>query len=528
MVYRGKGVVDVAFDGVADIGPGKENVCIKVRVLRFWRVPAFLNPSEASSVEMVLVDENGAKIHATIRKQLINTFETMVEEGGVYEMSHFSVFPQSGSYRTTLHPYKLLFQLKTKVAVCESSDITHFGLNVTSLAEISAYTHDYEFLVDVIGVMTGISAEKEYVREGKITKMVVIELTDHSGKCECALFGEYVDELKKKMGKSSGGLPIVVVQFAKVKIFRDKASIQNVLHTTRILINPDIPEVETFKNSIAVHGIEYDTTVPLIGGCAKPSLEEELLRLHPKKSLAELSSLCEDGVFVVCAEVMRVVDGQDWWYPACKCHKAVVPDSGSYFCSACDRRVFQVILRFRVKFEVADGEASCVFVLFDSDMSYMLEKSCAFFVAQSKAKSAGVHPIEFDSLVGKRMLFSIDKLVKHSGVADGSFRVKRVCMNPTIIKEFCAECGFCTPSKAMSPVVDIDSDGLSDDVNSVDDDQSLEFVKDLVVIPPASVEVDECDSDAPFTVKRNLTKAFDGVAKSKRNARLKKVKIEKD
>jgi hypothetical protein len=41
-----------------------------------------------------------------------------------------------------------------------------------------------------------------------------------SGKCECALFGGYVDELKKRMGKSSTGLPIVVVQFAKIKIFR--------------------------------------------------------------------------------------------------------------------------------------------------------------------------------------------------------------------------------------------------------------------------------------------------------------------
>jgi hypothetical protein len=28
----------------------------------------------------------------------------------------------------------------------------------------------------------------------------------------------------------------------------DKVSIQNVIHTTRIFVNPDIPEVETFKN----------------------------------------------------------------------------------------------------------------------------------------------------------------------------------------------------------------------------------------------------------------------------------------
>jgi hypothetical protein len=32
--------------------------------------------------------------------------------------------------------------------------------------------------LDVIGLMTGISPEREYVRDGKITKMVVIKLTD--------------------------------------------------------------------------------------------------------------------------------------------------------------------------------------------------------------------------------------------------------------------------------------------------------------------------------------------------------------
>jgi hypothetical protein len=41
-----------------------------------------------------------------------------------------------------------------------------------------------------------------------------------SGKCECALFGDYVDQLNKKMGKSGEGLPVIVAQFAKIKIFR--------------------------------------------------------------------------------------------------------------------------------------------------------------------------------------------------------------------------------------------------------------------------------------------------------------------
>ncbi|MCH82030.1 replication factor A protein [Trifolium medium] len=206
--------------------------------------------------------------------------------------------------------------------------------------------------------------------------------------------------------------------------------------------------------------------------------------MHPKKTVDDILNHVEDGVFAVCAEVVRVVDGQDWWYPACKCHKGVVADSGAYFCSSCDRHVFQVVPRFRVKFEVTDGEASCVFVVFDSEMSYIMEKSCAYFVVQSKAIKVGPHPIEFDGLVGKRMLFAIDTTLKQSVGSDGTFRVKRICMNPKIIDEFCSKGPYFSPSKTMSHTIDVDSDGGSGEDVDVEDSKSMEFIKDLIVTPP--------------------------------------------
>ncbi|MCI01544.1 replication factor A protein [Trifolium medium] len=75
MVFNKKVSVDSKFVDIADILPGKENALIKVRVLHLWKVPAFLNPCESSSIEMFLADEKGGKIHATIRKQLIYMFQ---------------------------------------------------------------------------------------------------------------------------------------------------------------------------------------------------------------------------------------------------------------------------------------------------------------------------------------------------------------------------------------------------------------------------------------------------------------------
>jgi hypothetical protein len=77
-------------------------------------------------------------------------FENKIEEGNTYDISGFAVYPQSGSYRSTLHPYKIVFQLKTKVKLSECSSITAYGLTLTNISDVCAHTHDYEFLVGKI------------------------------------------------------------------------------------------------------------------------------------------------------------------------------------------------------------------------------------------------------------------------------------------------------------------------------------------------------------------------------------------
>lgn len=50
------------------------------------------------------------------------------------------------------------------------------------------------------------------------------------------------------MGKSTDGMPGVVFQFAKIKIFQDKASLQNVMNTTKIFVNPPIEDAVKFRD----------------------------------------------------------------------------------------------------------------------------------------------------------------------------------------------------------------------------------------------------------------------------------------
>lgn len=94
-----------------------------------------------------LIYSQGCRIHATVRKQLLYLFQDKIVEGEVYKMAYFGVVPNLGSYRSTVHDYKLVFQMKTKIQKAESSTIPLYGLSFTKCADLKNSREESVFLV---------------------------------------------------------------------------------------------------------------------------------------------------------------------------------------------------------------------------------------------------------------------------------------------------------------------------------------------------------------------------------------------
>jgi len=94
--------------------------------------------------------------------------------------------------------------------------------------------------------------------------------------------------------------------------------------------------------SVFAGGLDL-SAVPRLGPRIRASVEEDFLRMYPKKSLAQLQDILENKTFIVYATVDGFVDGEELWYPACKCHRSVAPDSGAYYCKGSDKHVFQMV-----------------------------------------------------------------------------------------------------------------------------------------------------------------------------------------
>ncbi|TKY51296.1 hypothetical protein E2542_SST22806 [Spatholobus suberectus] len=334
------------------------------------------------------MDAEGGKIETSIRKPMIKKFAKVIVEGEVYAMAYFSVVNNYGSYRATRHEFKLLFNSKTKVLSCESAVIPSFGL-----------------LEWILSILPRQRESQIICLVGKASRVIVLELANHKEIIKCALFGDYVDMVNDFLAVGSAQRPVVVLQLGRVKSYKGQVNVHNVMNASRLLWDPQIPKAIEFRNGLAIHGIELD--VPI-----------------------------RDGIFIVLASVAVVIKGDTWWYMACKCHGAVAPDGGLYYCPGCDSHVIDVTPCFKLKPEVSDGKDAACFILFDFDCYALLKKSCKELLYIMKDPSFVEHPPECDSLIGRELLFKVEKQADCAYRYEDSFKVKKICVDSTLEKDF--------------------------------------------------------------------------------------------
>ncbi|KAK7255525.1 hypothetical protein RIF29_28938 [Crotalaria pallida] len=264
-------------------------------------------------------------------------------------------------------------------------------------------------------------------------------------------------------------------------------------------------------DGLKLNGIAFDTPMNLLSGPNRVSTEDEYLKLYPKKTLFDLGEEKEEGVFVVFATIAHVIDDDNWWYPACKCHKSVTADNGMYYCSACRKHVFFVIPRFKVKFEALDDSDVANLVMFDYDVAYLLKKTCSELLARLKEESLGGGvPDEFDALVGKKLLFKVTKNASWVSTFGDTYRVAGVCDDEHIISTYELNGPDFSPLKA-SLNSSVDSVINLAEESPICGDAKKDFVSSLLVDFSSGSDPIPSDTIESSFCKRILKDDYEGV-----------------
>ncbi|XP_020972861.1 uncharacterized protein LOC107629923 [Arachis ipaensis] len=129
-----------------------------------------------------------------------------------------------------------------------------------------------------------------------------------------------------------------------------------------------------------------------------------------------------------------------------------IAESGIYFCQFCNIHVTNVTPRFRVKVLVEDSTGVSIFVLFDREASYLLNKTCVQLFEQHLKDVDVVFGTQslliFQEIVGKTMLFKVLSRPVGMEKFKGTYPVRRVCDDAAILGMFKLSGSDLSPEKA--------------------------------------------------------------------------------
>ncbi|EOA34353.1 hypothetical protein CARUB_v10021877mg [Capsella rubella] len=245
----------LSFTPLKDLKPYKNSWRIEVKILHSWRM---FSAKSGESIELILADEEGDKMGASIRKDHMKKFANSLREGDWKIITSFGLHPCTGMFRPSHLKYKITTRYGTTINQSEKASDDQY-LSFAKFDDILAGTLDKNILFDVIGqVVSSGGIEVILNRNNKETKKIVFQLRDNDDiRLSCTLWGNYADLLNKAIHEANDGMVICLLRFVKQNLYKDTRYIENAFESSILLINPQIQEMESFKSMYVIISFIY-------------------------------------------------------------------------------------------------------------------------------------------------------------------------------------------------------------------------------------------------------------------------------
>ncbi|XP_056851575.1 uncharacterized protein LOC108829315 [Raphanus sativus] len=403
MFAKSKNIVSL----VRELKPRKDTSRIEVRIIRLWKN---YNKESGNTIEMVFVDREGTRIHASVGEQLINKYGEKLHEGDAIVVQLFKVFDAIGEYRTTPHLYKI-------------------GFYPTTFVEKAL---DFP---NIIGQIVNFGSLENKSIKGKDNMRLLIELRDHSNvKIMCTLWGGYAKQVYDYSMSNMSIMIICIIRFCSIKEWKGVYSISSGFNSTQILLNPTCSLVDEFKlclpdNSLAI--TNKDSSQWSVASAT--SVRARFFVLNERLTIRDIVDSTLVGTFVTLGTIENIDTERGWQYLSCKYHnKKVMPTTNVdddnrplFYCNTCDKEHIDVIPRFKLIVHVKDDTGEANFLLFDGN-------------AQVLNLDEDLLPEAVSDLFGKRILFEVSVDADNIKGKSSHYVVRIATADRELIEEFAA------------------------------------------------------------------------------------------
>ncbi|KAH0650218.1 hypothetical protein KY284_030130 [Solanum tuberosum] len=397
---------------------------LKVRVIRLWIVPDKFKPEIPYSLEMILQDEKGDRIHASLGKTL-----------SISEKFYMNL--------TTTHKHKLNFTVTTNVKEIQDPSFHMDIFNIRTFDKLTTHHNVDEIeLLDVVGHVSSYQPIQQIKQGDNNSYFISIVLEDNNkNRLSTTLWGELADQIQPHLTGSADEALIVVCQLMKAHKFRENYSVRSCWYQTKIWINPNLPQPTEFKDRlISSCDYKYD-----MRGSPRQVLKNIILLL-----MSCLKVLYLLHIFLICFNATRNLPfgllqknfclelDHGWSYLACNnCITKVDTEGTKYYCKKCNSEVKFVIHRYRLQLSVMDGTAFISILLWNKETIQLLGKTAKELKEGLLEDDESSYPIELGDLMEKKFMFKI--LTKDSNInrKDNVYKVVNFTDDDTLLKEFC-------------------------------------------------------------------------------------------
>ncbi|XP_013599600.1 PREDICTED: replication protein A 70 kDa DNA-binding subunit B-like [Brassica oleracea var. oleracea] len=422
-----------------DLKPHKTAWRIQVKILHSWR---FFMKGVGESMELILSDAHGTKIHASCKKTYMADLAKHVRVGAWRNIDHFCVSGAgNGAYRSTGHKYRLAFIHSTKISESTLHDDNMF-LNIVDFDSIQSGLLDSNFLIDVFGQVLDLGdLETIQCTGGKQRKKLEFSLVNVCGqRLACCLWGKFAENLHS-VCQETEGIVLWLLRFAKIGQYRE-VQISNAFDASQLFINPEIAEADEFKQretdesqALAISESEDNKLVLQI--------KRDKWMQYPQKNIHELFESTQDEILCrIVATIYAIDTDWGWYYFGCQdCNKKVFPHSKivkklygkdvvthMWYCETCKVKVSSVSPRFKIHLLVKDDTGESSFMLLDSIAIGVVPQSATDLLNGSldELEDTSSFPDAITTLVGQTFMFGVYIEKDGSSGAGVSYKVGKV------------------------------------------------------------------------------------------------------
>ncbi|KAF8052784.1 hypothetical protein N665_1505s0008 [Sinapis alba] len=403
-----------------DIKPHKTAWRVQVKVLHSWRQ---WNKIAGDSLELILSDANGTKIHASCKKTYMGQLASKVPVGKWINIDHFGLTGAGRTYRTTNNVYRMNFVHNTSI----TPSTLHIEDNFLDLVDFDSILRgkpDINILIDVIGqVLDFGDLETIHCTGGKERKKLEFTLRDISDeRLPCCLWGTYAENVYTACQEAEDGFIVCLLRFAKIGNFRGEVQISNAYDASQIFINPDIAEAKAFQQRDCV-----DSQAITISESADNKIEKKIVRdkwmQYQLKNIVELLESTQIEQCRVVATICAIDTDWGWYYFGClDCSRKVYPESKTvkrvngkevlsyvWWCEQCQKLVYSVSPKFKIHLLVKDNIGESSFMLLDSIAKGIVPQSAEYLLNGSldELEDTSSFPEAINSLIGQTFMFGV-------------------------------------------------------------------------------------------------------------------------